>query len=214
MGLTKKLRKTYSTPPHPWQAERIEEERKIKKEYGLKNKKEIWKISSKLKGFKNQAKNLTAKTDKQAIKEKKALIERLNKLGLLSEDATMDNVLEISLENLLNRRLQSIILSRGLARTMRQSRQMITHGHIKLENKSMNAPSYLVTLQEETKISFSQASTFSNPDHPEINLEEKEDSKTLENIKKASEKNSKIENKEKVTEKTTTNIQQPVTPKA
>ena len=48
MGDPKKQRKKYETPLHPWQGERILAEKKIMEEYGLKNKKEIWKMNSML----------------------------------------------------------------------------------------------------------------------------------------------------------------------
>ena len=41
MGNPKRHRKKYSTPAHPWQRARIEEERELSKEYGFKNKKEM-----------------------------------------------------------------------------------------------------------------------------------------------------------------------------
>ena len=66
MGDPRRLKPKYSGPRHPWQSARIEEEKKLKSEFGLKNKEEIWKASSKLKGFANQAKKLTAEGGKQA----------------------------------------------------------------------------------------------------------------------------------------------------
>ena len=45
MGDPRKTRKKYDTPQHPWQKERMDQESVFLKEYGLKNKKEIWKMN-------------------------------------------------------------------------------------------------------------------------------------------------------------------------
>ena len=84
MGDPKKHRKKYSPPLHPWQGARIEEENKIFTEYGLKNKKEIWRINSSLRRFRSQAKHLIATRTDQARKEEKLLIDKLVGLGLLN----------------------------------------------------------------------------------------------------------------------------------
>ncbi len=175
MGTVKRLRKKYEGPSHPWEAERLEEEKKLKKEYGLKNKKEIWKINSKLKGMKTQAKNLIADRSEQARIEEKSLIEKLIKLGVLKEGATLDGVLEIQVRQLMARRLQSMAITRGLARSSRQARQMISHGHITIDKKKTNIPSYLVNVSEESSIEYSPNSKFKNPEHPELTIVKKED---------------------------------------
>jgi len=188
MGLTKKSRKKYEKPGHPWQGERIQEEKKIVKNYGLKNKKEVWKFSTIIKGFKDQAKKLTARNDKQAEKEKKQLIERLNKIGLLQKDATMESILDLSIEDILNRRLQTILISRGIARTIKQSRQFITHGHVKINEKKIDVPSYIVKLQEEPTIAFAENSSYNDSDHPERIIAKKETKKAVTPVKKQEQK--------------------------
>ncbi len=170
MGTVRRLRRKYSGPSHPWEAERIEEEKKLIKEYGLKNKKEIWKMNSKLRNLKRQAKNLIADRSEQARKEEKLLLERLANLGILSEGSTLDDILEINIRQLLNRRLQSVVLSKSLARTSKQARQMIIHGHINVNNSKTNIPSYLVRTSEEKGIEYNTNSNFKDEDHPEINL--------------------------------------------
>ena len=54
MGDPKKQRKKYTTPRHPWQRDRLDEERQLLKDYGLKNKKELWKFESLLRKFKGK----------------------------------------------------------------------------------------------------------------------------------------------------------------
>ncbi len=174
MGTVTRLKKKYSGPNHPWEAVRIEEERIFKKEYGFKNKKEIWKSTSKVRKIKSQAKKLIASTTEQSKKEEILLIEKLVKLGVLKEGGTLDNILEIGQKNLFNRRLQSLVLTKGLARTSKQARQMITHGHITINGRKTNIPSYLVPVKEEGSIKYSPNSAFNDKEHPERNIGKKE----------------------------------------
>ena len=196
MGTVRKPRKKYSGPGHPWEGERIEQEKKLSNEYGLKNKKEIWKISSKLSGVKSQAKKLIASTSDQAKKEEKFLLEKMVALGVLTEGATLDDILEIDVRKFLNRRLQSVVLTKGLARTSRQARQMISHGHITIGNKKTNIPSYLVKLKEENEMEYSLNSKFKDSEHPELNIKTKEELKkvdVVETIKKPKTEDTKPE---------------------
>lgn len=167
MGSPKHQRKKYSTPTHPWQRERIEEEKKLLKEYGLKNKKEIWRIDSLLSRFKQQAKNLIARTDAQAKKEEKQLVAKLTKLNLVKENAKMDDILGLNIKNVMDRRLQTQVFLKGLAKNVKQARQFITHGHVCVGDKKITIPSYLTKLEEEDQIRFDERSSLTNPEHPE-----------------------------------------------
>ncbi len=167
MGDPKKNRKTYSTPSHPWQATRLKEEGDLVNKFGLKNKKEVWKMTSKIKRFKEQAKGLIASTTEQGEKEKKQLIAKLARLNLVSENATLDDVLGLKIENIFERRLQTFVLKLNLAKTIEQARQFITHGHIAINGKRVNVPSYLIKKEEEAKVSFYPNSNLSREDHPE-----------------------------------------------
>ncbi|MBI4141328.1 30S ribosomal protein S4 [Candidatus Woesearchaeota archaeon] len=165
MGSPRKIRRSFVRPGHPWQKERIDQENALLKEYGLKNKTEIWKTTSQLRNFANQAKKLIAATTPQAEREKNQLLQRLSKLGLIPKDAKLDNVLTITLKDLLERRLQTLIVRKGLAKTMSQARQFITHEHIALGNKKMTRPSHPITVTEEQTIQFAQTSPVANPEH-------------------------------------------------
>lgn len=167
MGDPKKLKKKYSRPSHPWQKARIDEEKILTEEFGFKNKKEIWKLSSLLTNYGEQAKKLTTLKTKQAGVEKKQLLDRLHDLGLLNKGAQLEDVLTLTLRNIIERRLQTQILKQGLARTINQSRQFITHGHVAVNSKVITSPSYLVTIAEESKLSFVASSSLSSNDHPE-----------------------------------------------
>ena len=154
MGQTKKAKKKYSTPPHPWQKDRIIEEKEIVREYGLKNKKELWKFQSKLRNVTKQVKKIVAaKNPKQATLEKENLRAKLLKYGLIKKDTKLAEVLELKTKDFLERRLQTIVFKKGHANSIKQARQLITHGHIKIKDKKVTIPSYLVLLEEESKIS-------------------------------------------------------------
>jgi small subunit ribosomal protein S4 len=168
MGDPKKLRKKYETPSHPWSRIRIEEERILKKDYGLVNKKEIWRMGSLLKNFKAQVKKLSAVNTPQAEKEKANLLQRLRKIGLLSETSTLGEVLGLTTKDVMERRLQTLVYRKGFAKSVKQARQFITHKHILVGDRKITAPSYIVAVAEEDIISFSKNSPFSDAEHPEL----------------------------------------------
>ena len=99
------------------------------------------------------------------------MLEKLQKLGLLSVDAGLDNVLSLELKDVLEKRLQSVVFRKGLARTMKQARQFITHRHVAIGDKEITAPSFLVSTEGENKLTFKERSQLANEDHPErVNL--------------------------------------------
>ena len=152
MGDPKKQKKKFSTPNHPWQKERIEAEKELLKQYGLRRKYEIWKMDSLLKDFLNRAKTLIAQRNPQSELEKKQLLQRLNSLGLLKKDSKVEDVLNLTLKDVMERRLQTLLIRKQLARTMKQAREFITHEHVAIGERKVTAPSYLVTISEEPGI--------------------------------------------------------------
>ncbi len=172
MGDPKRIRKKFQGPMHPWSAPRIEEERGLKQEYGLRNKGEIWRTTSLLKRFKQRAMRLVALSGAQAEKEQQQLIARMARLGLIKADATSDDILGLSVKNILDRRLQTILVKRHLARSVRQARQMITHRHVTVNGRIVTSPSYPVSAEEESTVFFAPRSPFANEQHPERLSEE------------------------------------------
>ncbi len=167
MGDPKKIRKKYSTPSHPWQKARIDEEKLLRREYGLKSKKEIWVASSLLENFKAQIKKLNAQTTAQADKEKEQIRNRLLSYDLIKIDDELDTVLGLNVRDVLDRRLQTVLFKKHLARTITQARQFIVHRHIFVSGKKITVPSYLVKVSEEGSLGFAQSSSMANPNHPE-----------------------------------------------
>jgi len=148
----KRQRKKYSRPRHPWDKQRMDAEDVLLRKYGLRRKKEIWKTAAILRGWRRQARRLLALSGKQAELETRQLLDRLRKYGLVGENATLDDVLSLTVEDLLERRLQTVVYRKGLARTPRQARQLIIHGHVKIGEQRVRTPSYLVPVEEEGKI--------------------------------------------------------------
>ena len=183
MGSPRKIRKKYSPPSHPWQRERINQEKTLNKTYSFKNKKEIWKMVSTLKDFTSQAKTLNARIGPQAELEAEQLVARLQRLGLVKENATLDTVLDLQVENILERRLQSIVYRKGLAHTMKQARQFIVHGHIAVKGIPITRPSHLVTIDEEQGITFLMTSALADPEHPERSLKPQQPAAPVESPK-------------------------------
>lgn len=167
MGDPKFPSKHYDTPSHPWQKVRIEEERAIINQYGLKNKREIWKANTKIRDMRRQARKLTAKAnDSQSQKEKGLLLAKLNRLGMLEQDSALEDVLGITPENILDRRLQTQVYLQGLSSTVKQARQLIVHGHISVNGAVTRVPGMTVTKLQEKNISYSPDSGLNSDLHP------------------------------------------------
>lgn len=178
MGSPKKQKKKFSKPSHPWQKERILAEKDLLKTYGLRRKYEIWKMNSILKNFTNQAKNLITTKKQQSDKERTQMLTKLSSLGFIESNSKVDDVLSLTLKDVMERRLQTLVFRKNLARNIKQARQFIVHEHISIGNKTITAPSYLVHLKEEGNIQFAQSSAFIDPNHPERLVEIKEVKKT------------------------------------
>ncbi len=172
MGYPGKNHKQYQTPKRPFEKTRIEEEKKLMIEYGLRNKREIWKAHSYLRGYRKAARDLlglmSAGTDASVLEAKKQqLIDHMQRAGLLGPEADIDNVLSLKVPQQLERRLQTIVYRQGLARSPKQARQFITHGHIAIAGRRVSIPGYRVTRSEETQISYYGTSPVAVADHAE-----------------------------------------------
>lgn len=154
MGDPKKTKKHYETPKKPYDLERLESERELVKIYGLKNKRELWRIETTLRKKRENARKLLALPLEARVKRENELLASLVRLGLLSDNSTLDDVLTLSIESLLERKLQTMVLRQGLANNIKQARQFIVHGHIAVNGKKVAAPSYLIRVDEEKKIAY------------------------------------------------------------
>ena len=143
----KKEHKKYSKPKQPFNKERLIEEGEIKKEFGLKNKKEIWKSDSIIKAIKGRAKKLISANKE----EQQSLFDRLKKIGLITD--SIADVLSLDKTDYLKRRLQTIIVMKKLATTSKGARQLITHKKVIVGENVVDSPSYIVPVEMENKIS-------------------------------------------------------------
>ena len=172
MGEPKFSRPRTQTPTHPWKQARIDEEHDLKERYGLKKvggMREIWREKSALRRHRNQAMKLIGRVDSTEghySKEKEQLLNSLTRKGLLQSGADVGDVLEINVEHMLSRRLQSVVYYKGLAPSMRAARNLIVHGHICIGDQRMTVPGYHVLKEEEDSLRYSENSPFLDPEHP------------------------------------------------
>ena len=144
----RKLHKRYSRPRKKYDLRRIDEERDTKKKYGLKNKKELWKAGSYIARLRNQAKELLVASEE----EKRGFLNKLERLGLIGKDSGLDDVLALNSINLLDRRLQTMLVKKNIAKTSGEARQMIVHKRIIVNDNVINVPSYIVPKSFEDKL--------------------------------------------------------------
>jgi small subunit ribosomal protein S4 len=161
MGYPGKAKKLYDTPNHPWQKARIDEETGIVKKYGLRNKKGVWKFASELRKYRGNARSLLGvmaagnlPEDSHYIRDADAIVKKLQRLGVLKEDSKLEDILALKIDDLLERRLQTMVFRKGYATSMKQARQFIIHGHISLNGRKNTIPSYMVLKAEEEAIGY------------------------------------------------------------
>jgi len=166
MGDPRKQRRKYETPRFPWRTDVLNAELRLIGQYGLRNKRELWRHKTTLSRVREIARSLSGMPTEQRERLEKQLLDRLNRLGILPETAALDDVLDLSLEDLLERRLQTMVFNKGLAKSIYQARQLITHGHVAIDGKRVPSPSYIVLRDEEAKLAYAPTSKLSTLNHP------------------------------------------------
>jgi small subunit ribosomal protein S4 len=161
MGDPRRLKKKFKKPKHPFQKDRILEELEFVGKYGLRNKREYWKMRTMLGNWRDIARQSRTLSEERAKEVQQTLILKLNRLGIIGSEAEFEDVLLLTPEDVLKRRLQTLVYERGLASTIYQARQYITHGHIQVGGKKINTPSYIVKRDEEELIDFTPQSPLS-----------------------------------------------------
>ena len=168
--MVKKLTKQYETPFEAWDSERIEKEAELVEEFGLRNKREVYKAESELRGLRRQARKAAASEDEE---QKKPLLEKAHRLGLIKKDGEIVDILSLETRDILNRRLQTAVERKGYADTPLEARQKVVHGHVYVNGERVNVPGYLLTQDEEKNI--------------ELRMPEPEDEEETEEAEEASE---------------------------
>ena len=152
MGDPRKAKKLYRRPRMIWTTDQLNAELYIMGSYGLRNKRELWKAQTEVARIRNQARALLALSAEARAEKEKRLLNFLNRLGLAKEGATLDDILNLKIEDLLERRLQTIVMKKSGIKSPYQARQLVSHRHVSIGNRKVNIPGYLVRTDEEPQI--------------------------------------------------------------
>merc|ERR1712118_557432 len=155
--------KVSKPPRRPYEKERLDAELKLLGQFGLKNKREIWRVRLALAKIRSTARNLLTKDEKdpKRIFEGQALMRRMIRYGILDEDKQrLDYVLSLTLENFMERRLQTLVFKRGLAKSIHHARVLIRQRHIRVGRQIVNVPSFMVRVESQPHIEFAVGSPF------------------------------------------------------
>lgn len=156
MGDPRRNRKQFEGPKRLWDKKRIDEEKALREEFGLKNARELWKMQTILRRIRREARRLLSKKGADLDRRTNQLMGRVKRFLIATPEATVDDVLLLTPRDILSRRLQTVVVRKHLARTNRQARQFIVHGHIAVQGQRVTAPSYLVSFGEEDHITWSK----------------------------------------------------------
>ncbi len=126
--------------------------------YGLRNKREFWKMRTMLGNWRRIARKSRTLSTERAAEVQETLSKKLIRLGVVGPEARFEDVLSLTVEDLLKRRLQTMVFEKGFAKTIYQARQFIVHGHIQVVGKKIDAPSYIVKIEEENFIGYAPSS--------------------------------------------------------
>lgn len=161
MGDPRKSRKRWEKPGHPWIKDRLQRELELVGKYGLRNKRELWIAQTMLREIRRRAKELLSLPPELRVAREKALASKLYKVGILTnENVEVEDILGLDVETILERRLQSIVFKKGLARSIHHARQLITHGHIAIGIRRVRSPGYLVSRDEEGSVNYAPTSPY------------------------------------------------------
>ncbi|MCL5419922.1 MAG: 30S ribosomal protein S4 [Candidatus Marsarchaeota archaeon] len=152
MGDPKRIRRKYEKTKMMWNKERIEHEHEIRDRYGLSTLKELWKATTEVEKIRRNVREVLA--GRSTEETGKQIIARLSKYGIVKPGATLDDLLVVSPEAILERRLQSVVFRKGMSKSARQARQLISHGFISVNGRRINAAGYLVAKEEEDAVSY------------------------------------------------------------
>ena len=179
MGDPRKFSNKYEHPKRLWEADRITQEKGLKREYGLKTMRELWVMNQELKKMRREARRLLSVSEDERKRDLPKLMTKLARLGILDRSAKLEQVLSLSVKDVLERRLQTRVVKRGLAKTMKQARQLITHGFISVKGRKVNSPSYLVPVSEDDTIDYYKKINLEIPEEEE-KVAPKPEEKTVE----------------------------------
>merc|ERR1711982_247857 len=138
-------------------------EMKIIGEYGLKNKREVWRVQYALAKIRTAARTLLTLDEKSEARmfQGEALLRRMTRLGLLLEsERKLDYVLGLTAAKIMERRLQTKVFKLGLAKSIHHARCLIRLRHIRVGKQICDIPSFIVRVDSEKHIDFALTSPF------------------------------------------------------
>lgn len=153
MGAPKRNRRKFDKPKEMWDLQRIKSSNALIEHYGLKNMKELWKAQTETGRIRRNARLLLAGgLGSENIRDR--MFKRLERIGLAKQGATLDDLLDLKENALLERRLQTVVFRKGMAKTVKQARQLTVHGFIAINGKKVSKPGYIVDIKDEAGISY------------------------------------------------------------
>jgi small subunit ribosomal protein S4 len=151
----KNSRKMWRKPKRPLNYDLLNEELHVLGTFGLKNKRELWKAHTELSRIRNQARSLLALTQDIRVTKEPVLMKSLSRIGLVKENSTLDDVLNLKVTDFLSRRLQTFIQKKESIKSPYLARQIVVHGHVMIGDRIVTVPSYTVKVEEEDQIHLS-----------------------------------------------------------
>jgi small subunit ribosomal protein S4 len=168
LGDPKNSRKIWRKPKRPLNYDLLNEELYVLGTFGLKNKRELWKVHTELSRVRKQARSLLALTQEVRAKKEPTLMQSLVRVGFVKENSTLDDVLNLKVTDLLSRRLQTMVQKKGLIKSPYQARQAVVHGHVMIGDRVVTIPSYTVKIDEENEIHLATSINFGQPKKHEV----------------------------------------------
>lgn len=153
--------KTFRTPRRPFEKERLDNELLLIGQYGLKNKREVWRVQYMLAKIRKAARMLLTldETDPKRMFEGEALLRRMVRLGVLGEnEKKLDYVLGLTVAQFMERRLQTLVYNKNLAKSIHEARILIRQKQLRVGKQLVDIPSFMVRTSNEAKIDYSHRS--------------------------------------------------------
>jgi small subunit ribosomal protein S4 len=173
MGDPRRLRNSFKRPKRLWEVDRIKHDKVLKNEFGLKSMNELFAVTEHLKKYRREARRMLSLSEEERAGDEEKIIAKLVRLGIVNEGARIEDILALEVRVFLERRLQTLVVRKGLARTMKQARQLITHGFITFKGRKHSVPGTLVNVENEDSIMYSKQIDLSIPSEDEAEAEEK-----------------------------------------
>jgi len=156
-------RKTSKVPRKPFDKDRLINELRVVGAYGLRCKRECWRVQLALAKIRKAARTLMTldESDPRRLFEGDALLRRMVRLGVLKEnERKLDYILGLTLNQFMERRLQTLVAEKKLANSVHHARVLIRQRHIAVGKQMVNIPSFMVRVSSEQHIQMAPTSVY------------------------------------------------------